>query len=246
MRYVLSMVLFGSLLGGGIGCIGMEEQSGQSSDELGKQAGTPMLNLSHIACTDDGQVLAHFVLLFYGSSQPPTLSGTYDNDADSSTAPAAFGPVAATKSSGNVWHYNVMLPSGDIDILSATVGSTTLHNPGDYAGDYQCGPEVPVCSVEVLPNDLLCLDSPLGPPKAECGSLGLLVLGKDDNLTGLTFTSTKDAYVAIVKSGSGVNGGCVAGQASYRIYTNVSVGDTLLTPADQNISHVTYCACPDE
>lgn len=240
MRYMLSMVVFGSLLGGA--CVGMEEQSGQSTDELGKKDG-PKLNLSHIACTDDGTVVAHFVLLFAGSAQPAALNGTYDDDADASTTPASFGPVEATKNSGNVWHYNVFLPSGDIDILSASVGSTTLHNPGEYAGDYQCGtPEEPVCSVEVLPDDNLCLPT-LGNPGSECGHFGLLVAGKDDGLTGLTFTSTVDAYVALVKSG---NGDCGAGESNYRVYTNVSVGDSLSTPAGQDISHVTYCACPDE
>ncbi len=242
MRYMLAMVVFGSLLGGA--CIGMEEQSGQSSDELGKQNAAPKLNLSHIACTDDGTVVAHFVLLFAGSAQPAALNGTYDNDADASTAAVAFGPVEATKSSGNVWHYNVFLPSGDINILSASVGTTALHNPGEYAGDYQCGtPEEPTCSVEVLPDDLLCLSTPLGNPGDECGYFGLLVAGKDDGLTGLTFTATIDAYVAIVKSGSG---GCAPGESAYRVYTNVSAGDTLATPELQNISHVTYCACPDE
>jgi hypothetical protein len=52
-----------------------------------------MLDLSHIACADDGSVTAHFVLLFYGKSQPPPLNGTYDDDADSSTP--SYRPVTA-------------------------------------------------------------------------------------------------------------------------------------------------------
>ena len=58
----------------------------------------------------------------------------------------------------------------------------------------------------------------------------------------MTFPASQDAYVAIVKSG---NHGCGPGNSAYRIYVNVQAGDVLSTPVDQNISHVTYCACPD-
>jgi hypothetical protein len=234
MRHVLSMFVFGSLVAmtAGSGCVGMEELSGESTGELGKKDG-PKLNLSHIECQADGTVNAHFVLLFWGASQPPPLSGTYNG--------GSFGPVEATKTTGNVWHYNVTLPSGDIDIYTATIGSISLHNPGEYAGDYQCGEE-PVCSVVVEPIALLCTDAPLGNPGAECGYFGLDVQGKIDNLTGNSYTALNDAYVAIVKSGSG---GCEPGQSAYQVYVNVQANDVLYSPTWQDISHVTYCACPD-
>ncbi len=76
---------------------------------------------------------------------------------------------------------------------------------------------------------------------AECGAFGLIAQGKVDNLSGLSFRATPDAYVAIVKSG---NHGCGLGSSAYRYYVNVSRGQLLSTPVDQNISHVTYCACP--
>jgi hypothetical protein len=198
----------------------------------------PKLNLSHIECTADGNVLAHFVLLFAGASQPGTLSGTYNG--------GSFGPTAASKTSGNVWHYNVILPAGTIDILSATTSTSdgtivTLHNPGEYAGNYQCGKTVESCPVVVDAAAVYCTDKPLGNPGDECAAFGLLPQGKDDNLTGLTFLATQDAYVALVKSG---NHGCGPGNSAYRVYVNVKTGDTLYTPVDQGISHVTYCACP--
>jgi hypothetical protein len=212
----------------GTGCGTAGEESSQSAAAVQ----SAKLNLSHIECTEDGQVLAHFVLLFYGKNTPPALTGTWSG--------GTFGPVDAYKSSGNVWHYEVFLPSGYVEILSATVGSVTLHNPSEYSGDYQCG-DVQACEVVVEPQDVFCSDKPLGNPGAECAEFGVVPAGKDDNLTGLTFIASMDAYVAIVKSG---NHGCSPGEAAYRIYVNVHAGDALQTPADQNISHVTYCDCP--
>jgi hypothetical protein len=235
MRHVLSMVVVGSLVAGaGAACVGMTEHAGDDSAELGKKGG-PMLNLSHIACTDDGNVLAHFVLLFYGASQPPALSGTYNG--------GNFGPIEASKSSGNVWHYNVILPPGEIEILSASAGSITLHNPSEYSGNYACGPDDnESCPVVVAPQAVYCTDQPLGNPGDECAAFGLdYISGKDDNLSGTSFVSTQDAYLALVKSG---NHGCEPGSSAYRVYVNVSVGDVLYTPVDQGISHVTYCECP--
>ena len=206
------------------------------------QAQAPKLNLSHIEreCTPDGKVLVHFVLLFAGDGQPGTLSGTYSG--------GTFGPVASDKHTGNVWHYNVFLAPGFIDILSATTTTSTgavvtLHNPSEYAGDYVCCETVAECSVKVLPQDSYCTDKPLGNPTDECANFGLLPSGKDDSLSGLSFVATQNAYVAIVKSGTK---GCPnKGDAAYRIYVNVTKGQTLLTPYTQGISHVTYCACPD-
>jgi hypothetical protein len=189
------------------------------------------LNLSHIECTATG-VNAHFVLLFTGSATPGTLTGTYNGGTFSGSP---------EKNTGNVWHYNIPLPSGYIDILSATVDGVSLHNPGEYAGDYQCT-DIPQCSVQVASQDVYCSDSPLKNPGSECGAFGLEVLAKDDGLSGLTWTATHSALLAIVKSGTH---GCGPGQSAYRVYANVTAGDTLSTPADQGISHVTYCACPD-
>jgi len=230
-----------------VGACGGTADDGGSVEGPGQQLSSkgnvpskdPMLNLSHIECTEDGQVLAHFVLLFAGKDEPGSLTGTYNG--------GSFGPVAPSKSSGNVWHYNVILPSGEIDIYSATTTTASgvvvsLHNPDEYAGTYQCGPDVDECPVKVDAQDVYCTDQPLGNPGAECAAFGLLPQGKDDNLSGLTFTATQDAYVAIVKSGTH---GCGPGSSAYRIYVNVSAGDTLATPVDQGISHVTYCACPE-
>ena len=194
----------------------------------------PMLNLSHIQCTADGQVDVHFVLLFWGDSTPPALSGTYNG--------GSFGPTAQNKHSGNVWHYDVFLPSGFIDITSATVGSVSLHNPSEYAGVYNCGGGVQ-CDATPPVAGVLCTAHPLTNPGLECGFFGLNPIGKDDNLTGLSFTATMDAFVAIVKSGTHPCGG---GNSAYNIYVNVVAGDTLSTPADQSISHVTYCGCPPQ
>lgn len=237
MRFVMSSLLLGSLAV--MGCLGMEEQSGQDGQDV-KTTASAKLNLSHIACAEDGTVTAHFVLLFAGTGTPGQLTGTYSG--------GSFGPVSSYKTSGNVWHYNVTLPSGYIDILTAQTTTSdgvvvTLHNPDEYSGDYQCGPEVPSCPIVVQPQDVLCTDHPLTNPGAECAFFGLVPDGKDDNLSGLTFTATQDAYVAIVKSG---NHPCGPGNSAYRIYTNVLAGEVLSTPADQGISHVTYCACPQQ
>jgi hypothetical protein len=218
---MMSLGLFGTACG----------TAGEESAESAATVQSPKLNLSHIECTEDGNVLAHFVLLFAGKSTPAPLTGTWSG--------GTFGPVSAYKSSGNVWHYEVILPSGYVEILSASVGTVTLHNPSEYSGDYQCG-DVPVCEVVVEAQDVFCTDKPLGNPGDECAEFGLVPAGKDDDLTGLTFTATMDAYVAIVKSG---NHGCSPGESAYRIYVNVHEGDSLQTPADQNISHVTYCDC---
>ncbi|MCK6536093.1 MAG: hypothetical protein L6Q84_24260 [Polyangiaceae bacterium] len=236
LTFVISAAVIASALAG---CgLATDDTTDQTSSEA-RAAQAPMLNLSHIECTDDGQVLAHFVLLFAGPAKPGPLTGTYSG--------GSFGPVEASKSSGNVWHYNVILPSGEIDIYSASATTAsgqvvTLHNPGEYAGNYQCGPDVEECPVQVQPADVFCTDSPLTNPGAECAAFGLVPQGKDDNLSGLTFVATQDAYLAIVKSGTH---GCEPGQSAYRIYVNVSAGDVLSTPVDQGISHVTYCACPE-
>jgi hypothetical protein len=221
------------------GCFATSEDVELETDSMLQPAAkpnhSPKLVLSHIECTDDG-VLAHFVLLFAGKGTPGDLTGTYNG--------GSFGPIAPEKNSGNVWHYNVIFPAGELEILSASVealGQTaTLHNPGEYAGNYECGPIVEECPILVTP-DKICLSQPLGNPGAECGYLGLVPSGKDDNLSGTTFPATIEAYVAIVKSGSG---GCEPGESAYAIYVDVQPGDILASPSDQDISHVTYCDCP--
>lgn len=207
-------------------------------DPAAKVKAAPKLNLSHIACTEDGKVLAHFVLLFAGKDTPGSLTGTYNG--------GSFGPVAPGKNTGNVWHYNVILPAGEIDILSAQVEAkgqiVTLHNPSEYSGDYECGPGNHECPVQVTAQDVYCTDAPLNDPGSECAHFGLKPSGKDDQLTGLEHLATQDALLAIVKSG---NHGCGPGNTAYRLYTNVKAGDSLGTPVDQDISHVTYCECPE-
>lgn len=231
MNFVRSLVLSLSML------LGMHATSAAfANSEPTAVRASLKLNLSHIECLADGRVLTHFVLLFNGSGRPGALSGTYSG--------GSFGPVSPSKYTGNVWHYNVYLPSGYIDIYSASVVASNgtpvqLHNPNEYAGSY-CG-NVNQCPVSVNATDVYCSSSPLGNPGAECGAFGLIPQGKDDNLSGLTFTATQNAYVAIVKSG---NHGCGPGSSAYRIYVNVNRGQVLSTPVDQNISHVTYCACP--
>lgn len=92
------------------------------------------LNLSHIACVDD-QVEIHFVLLFVPNDiTPGTLTYTY-------------GTITPGPKTGNTWHYYDYQPDGYYDIQSASVEvdgvTVTLHNPGEYADDYQCGTPPP-------------------------------------------------------------------------------------------------------
>jgi hypothetical protein len=200
----------------------------------GKKA-APQLNLSHIECTETG-VNAHFVLLFAGSDEPGPISGAYLlNGAESS-----FGPVDPDKNTGNVWHYNVALPSGDIEITSATAKGANLHNPGEYAGAWNCTEEAGCPGFSHDPGTV-CREQPFGSPENECGFFGLQVEGKDDGLVGLEHQARQDALLAIVKSG---NDPCGPGNAAYQTYVNVKAGDVLLTPGSQDISHVTYCKCP--
>jgi hypothetical protein len=226
----------------------------------GRENKLPKLNLSHIQCSEGGGVLAHFVLLFAGGDVPGKLTGVASS--------GSFGPTAPEKHSGNVWHYNVTLSSGEIEIQSATVTTAAgvivaLHNPGEYTGNYQCGAlenppaegggdppdgggedppaEDESCPVAVAAQDVFC-GEPFGNPGEECGAFGLLVLGKDDGLSGTSVVARQNADVALVKSGSN---GCEDGQTSYRVHVGVQAGDTLSTPFDQSISHVTYCACPE-
>uniref|UniRef100_A0A831YZ29 LPXTG cell wall anchor domain-containing protein n=1 Tax=candidate division WWE3 bacterium TaxID=2053526 RepID=A0A831YZ29_UNCKA len=90
------------------------------------------LNLSHVGCTGS-LVEVHFVLLNVSDGiTPGTLMYTY-------------GTIEPGNHTGNVWHYFDWLPNGYYNITEASVevnGETvsSLHNPGEYAGDYQCAP----------------------------------------------------------------------------------------------------------
>jgi hypothetical protein len=95
------------------------------------------LNLSHIKCVE-GSVEIHFVLLGVPDGVTPgTLTYTY-------------GSISPTKDTGNVWHYTDYKPDGSYNITSASVdvgGSTVnLHNPGEYADDYWCSPNIYGCT----------------------------------------------------------------------------------------------------
>lgn len=223
------------------GCGSDSSEVSSSAQQEAKQA--PRLVLSHIAC-ENGVVNAHFVLLFWGDTTPGDLSGTYNGG-------VPFGPETPGKDTGNVWHYNVTFPEGQVDIESATIANTdlALHNPGEYAGTYTCAvPPPPACEIDVT-EGATCYDRPLGSPENECGAFGLVgstekleVVGKDTPTTGGTsFVATMDADLVLVKSGTG---GCGRGKQAYNIILGVSAGEKVTSPSWQDISHVTYCRCP--
>jgi hypothetical protein len=193
----------------------------------------PKLNLSHIECVD-GAVEIHFVLLFVPDGVTPgTLTYTY-------------GTIEPGANTGNVWHFTASgLADGFYAVTSASVTLSNgavvgLHNPGDYAGEYDCAEDT--CALPA-PEPLLCFEpSTLGSPAAECAAFGLVALGKDDDLSGASHVASQDAALALVKDGRGP---CPAGESAYRTYTNVQAGDLLAQPAGAgDISHVTYCGCP--
>lgn len=91
----------------------------------------------------------------------------------------------------------------------------------------------PACE---LPDErTFCVDKPLGNPEAECDAFGLEPTGKDDDLNGTVHPASQAADLAIVKAG-----------LCYRLVTDVSQGDQLASPTNKDISHVTYCSCPEE
>ena len=193
----------------------------------------PKLNLSHIECVD-GAVEVHFVLLFVPAGVTPgTLTYTY-------------GAIQPGKHTGNVWHFTASgLADGYYDVTSASVtlsngAVVTLHNPGEYAGEYDCGEEA---CLTIDPEPILCFaPTTLGSPAAECAAFGLPLLGKDDGLFGATHVASQDAALALVKDGRGP---CPQGESAYRTYIDVHAGDLLEKPAGAgDISHVTYCGCP--
>ncbi len=221
-----------------VACGGMVDDSASSLrpdngvDTMGKKT-SPQLNLSHVECTDQG-VNAHFVLLFAGAAYPGDL-WIINNG-------VTIGPTTATKSTGNVWHYNVLLGTNDVDITAAWVGSTTLHNPSEYSGEYACEPPPPACPITPLVQEI-CPEHVYGNPDEECAAFGapnppgLAPIGKDDGLSGVSHTASMDALLAIVKAGQ-----------CYVSYLNVEGNVTPLptTSSGQEISHVTYCGCPEQ
>jgi hypothetical protein len=95
-----------------------------------------------------------------------------------------------------------------------------------------CAPPPPACpELEgVTDGQTVCLN--LGNPRSECAYFGLVPAGKDDGLSGSSFAATKNADLALVKAA-----GC------YKVFLDVTAGDTLTPPGTQAISHVTYCTC---
>jgi hypothetical protein len=95
------------------------------------------LNLSHIECVAEGAE-AHFVLLNVPDGVTP---GDYVEFTDG----ASIWQAPRGAHTGNVWHYTAILPDGYYNIVAATVDvdgyTVILHNPGDYAGDYNCVPD---------------------------------------------------------------------------------------------------------
>lgn len=208
----------------------------------------------------------HFVLLNFGSaSAPGDLEFRYE-DAPDYTGDAKALTVQAGKNTGNVWHYTAYLDPGWVKIVAAELvndrESVSLHNPGEYANAYcdgvlRCGvavihPEYPDSEPPeyLVDGQSFCADLPnydaesQGHDDDACQVLGLVWDGKVNLTDPSSVEAHKSAYVALLKSGSGGPAGC-KGRFSYRIYFDVSEGETLYAPEQTgSISHVTYCKCP--
>jgi len=207
-------------------------------------AQSPQLNLSHVECVN-GMVEVHFVLLFVPDGVTPGNVVTYNWGGGTGQAPRG-------NRTGNVWHYTDYLPSGStVNITSATVvvnGQTiSLHNPGAYAGTYNCGEEQ-LCSGAILPapQSLVCLDRPLGNEASECSYFlpGSTPLGKDDGGPNSSQPASQSAPFAVVHAGSGQTG-CSPGEQAYRTLVGVTAGQPISSPGTgTSISHITYCSCP--
>ena len=192
------------------------------------------LNLSHIECVG-GLVEIHFVLLNVPAGiTPGTLTYTY-------------GSIAPGAHDGNVWHYFDYKPDGYYDIQSASVvvnGVTVnLHNPGTYAGTYDCAPDPASASVSVG----ACTWSPTG------GSQTAVTLTLDHaslTINGITYTTSQTinlppgsypytwtALPGYTGSGSGtaVVGDCTPPNAT----ASVSVGTCTWTPGAGSQTPVT-------
>jgi hypothetical protein len=162
----------------------------------------------------------------YIQDLPYCGAGGYTNPNTDNTPGSTSGGTPGSTSGGT---------SGGAPAGGACTPSSSRGSSGG-ASDSPTGSTSQVATVAAT--GILCADKPFGSPESECGHFGLTPSGKDDNLSGLTTTATQSASVAIVKSGTK---GCDKGGSAYRVYTGVSQGDTLETPAGQAISHVTYC-----
>jgi len=212
------------------------------------------LNISHIECTEAALEI-HFVLLHVPNGVALNqLTVTYGG------TPA--GSVGAEKNTGNVYHFTDLLPdwSGDVNITSASVAvpaiggnqarTVTLHNPGAYAGFYDCAHQEQLCEwtpPAELGGQIFCLNSPLGSQTSECAFLDPSSSPTGGQAGGAaSVAANQSGDVALVKDGAV---GCSPGQQAYRLYLNVDSGDTLFKPTNTsgeggNISHITYCSCP--
>ena len=225
-----------------VGCSGggtPASPSGAGVSTDAKPGGTSayQLNLSHIECVDTGQVEIHFVLLHVPDGiTPGSLNWTNNKVAQT--------PVAPTRRTGNAWHYNILAAPGSFNVTSASVvvnGVTVnLHNPGEYAGEYLCGPST--CTGPPQLPDGWAEGTPrcradLGSESAECGLFGLAPDGRDAGNGTSSQAASKNAVVAVVR-----NGPCdIVGGFRYTYFTPVTQGETLNFTA---ISHITYCQCP--
>ena len=110
----------------------------------------PQLNLSHIECVNPqangNAVEVHFRLIGLDASVPV-------GDFVDFLSNGVWYQAPKGNYTGNGWHYTVWLPDGNYDIEAATVlvdgVPISLHNPNEYAGDYNCLPDA---SVTVTPD----------------------------------------------------------------------------------------------
>ena len=203
------------------------------------------LNLSHIECVEGGKVEVHFVLLQVPDGKTPSQLSWYNG--------GVLQPLVTTSGkTGNPWHFSILVNPGFFNVTAASVivdgVVVSLHNPGEYSGQYNCSSNV--CGAFVTPqgwanNQLTCLAHPLGSPSSECGLFGLAPDGAGDAGSGAqSQTTSQAALLAIVKDGSV---GCGPGNQAYTMYSPVAAGQTVFQPGYPNgggISHVTFCKCP--
>lgn len=155
--------------------------------------------------------------------------------------------------------YGFMLWPGDFGTWSVSIDLTTLGGPPNYdAGQVDivetsplsyvptigipagvidaCGgpppPPPPACQELDGVEDGSTFCGVLGNPRNECAYFGLVPIGKDDGLSGLTYEASMDADLALVKAGT-----------CYKVFVGVSAGDVVASPDNKGISHVTYCGC---
>lgn len=218
--------------------------SGAGGSTEAKPGGTSayQLNLSHIECVEGGQVEIHFVLLHVPDGiTPGSLTWSNNN--------VAQAPVAPTRRTGNVWHYNILVAPGTYNVTSASVlvnGVTVnLHNPGAYAGQYLCGPTTctgppQIPSGWAAEGAVTCRVTAVETPSAECGLFGLAPDGRDTGNGTSSQAASKDAVLAVVRDGP-----CdlPPGAFRYTYFTPVTQGEILNLPGSP-ISHITYCQCP--